>query len=115
MHTSAQASVELIDACMSTYAYISITATLSYIDALVLPSGSFVCISPPEPGLYHRYYSIYGYTIAWGVNGISAASTQLPHIALGEEVHSGDGGVQRDITFTADIRANNTHLRCVSL
>ena len=48
------------------------------------------------------------------MNGASAAISQLPYIALGEEVQSGDGGVQRNITFTADTRANNTHLRCIN-
>ena len=106
MHTSAQASVDPINAHMFTDVYISITATLSYIDVLVLPLGvtrEFACTSPPEPG----------YAIVWIVNGESAASSQLPYIALGEEVQFGDGGVQRNITFTADTRANNTDLRCI--
>ena len=75
-------------------------------DLIVLPLGvtrEFVCTSPPEPG----------HGIVWLVNGESAASSQLPYIALREEVQSGDGGVQRNITFTADTRANNTHLRCI--
>jgi len=73
---------------------------------LVLPLGvtrEFTCISPPEPG----------YAVNWGVNGISAASPQFQHyIALGEEVYSENGGIQRNLTFTADARANNTHIRC---
>ena len=63
----------------------------------------FVYTSPPEPG----------HGIVWLVNGESAAGSQPPYIALGEEVQSGDYGVQRNITFTADTRANNTHIRCV--
>ena len=72
----------------------------------MLPLGvtkEFVCASPPEPG----------HGILWLVNGASAASSRLHYIALGEEVQSGDGGLQRNITFSADIGANNTHLRCV--
>ena len=75
-------------------------------DLIVLPLGvtrEFVCISPPE----------LGHGIVWLVNGASTPSSQLPYIALGEEVQFRDGGVQRSITFTADTRANNTHLRCV--
>ena len=83
-----------------------IAATFSYTDVLVLPLGmtkKFVCISPPGTG----------HGIVWHVNGASAASSQLPYIALEEEVQTGDGGIQRNITFTADTRANNTHIRCV--
>jgi len=73
---------------------------------LVLPLGvtrEFVCTSPP--GL--------DYTVHWGVNGISAVSPQFQdYIALGEEVHSENGGIQRNLTYTADARANNTHIRC---
>ena len=75
-------------------------------DLIVLPLGvtrEFVCTSSPGPG----------HGIVWLVNGESAAISQLPYIALREEVQSGDGGVQRTITFTADTRANNTHLRCI--
>lgn len=61
------------------------------------------CTSPPGPG----------YGIVWLVNGTSAASNQLHYIALGEEVQLGHGGIQTNITFTADTRANNTHLRCI--
>ena len=88
--------------CITTYLQPSST----YIDVLVLPLGvtrEFVCTSPPEPG----------HGILWLVNSTSTPSSQLPYIALGEEVQSGDGGVQRNITFTADTRANNTHLRCI--
>ena len=73
---------------------------------LVLPLGvtkEFVCTSPPEPG----------HGLLWLVNGVVAAGSQLRYIALGKEVHSEDGGVQRNITFTADTSANNTHLRCI--
>ena len=77
-----------------------------HIDILVLPLGvtrEFACTSPPEPG----------YTIAWGVNGTSATSPQFQdYIALGEEVHSENGGVLRNLTYKADARANNTHIRC---
>ena len=74
---------------------------------LVLPLGvarEFACTSPPEPG----------YVVAWGVNGTSAVSSQFQdYIVLGEEVHSENGGVQRNLTYTADARANNTHILCV--
>ena len=73
---------------------------------LVLPLGvtrEFACTSPPEPG----------YALAWGVNGTSATGPQFQdYIVLGEEVHSENGRVQRNLTFTADARANNTHIFC---
>ena len=34
------------------------------------------------------------------------------YIALGEEGQSENGGIQRNLTYTADARANNTHIRC---
>ena len=72
----------------------------------MLPLGvtrKFVCTSPPEPG----------YAVAWGVNGTLGTSSQFQdYIALGEEVHSENGAIQRNLTFTADARANNTHIRC---
>ena len=73
---------------------------------MVLPLGvirEFVCTSPPEPG----------YAITWGVNGESAVHSQFQdYIVLGEEVHSENGGIQRNLTFTANTRANNTHILC---
>ena len=73
---------------------------------MVLPLGvtrEFVCTSPPGPG----------YAVNWGVNGTSGADTQVQdYIVLGGEVHSENGGIQRNLTFTADARANNTHIRC---
>ena len=86
---------------------ITIAAIYSLIDLLVLPLGvtrHFVCTSPPGPG----------YGIVWLVNGESAASAQLPEcIVLGEEIQSENGGIQTILTFTADARVNNTHLRCI--
>ena len=77
------------------------------IDVLVLPLGvtrEFVCKSPPTTG----------YTIAWGVNGTSATSIEFQdYIVLGEEVHLQNGGIQRNLIFIADIKANNTHIRCI--
>ena len=74
-------------------------------DVVVLPLGvtrEFACTSPPGTG----------YAIAWGVNGTSGTGPQLQdYIALGE-VHSENGGIQRNLTFTADARANNTHILC---
>ena len=73
---------------------------------LVLPltvTSEFVCTSPPEPG----------YAVAWGVNGTSAVHSRFQdYIVLGEEFHLVNGGIQRNLTFTADARANNTHIRC---
>ena len=73
---------------------------------LVLPLGvtrEFACTSPPEPG----------YAIVWGVNGTSGADPQFQdYIVLGEEFHLVNGGVLRNLTFRADARANNTHIRC---
>ena len=73
---------------------------------LVLPLGvtrEFVCTSPPGPD----------YAVNWGVNGTSAVSSQFQdYIVLGEEVHSGNDGTQRNLTYTAGVRANNTHIRC---
>ena len=78
-----------------------------HIDILVLPLGvnrNFTCTTLPEPG----------YVVNWGVNGTSAANPQFQdYIALGEEVHSENGGIQRNLTYKADARANNTHIRCV--
>ena len=78
-----------------------------FIEVLVLPLGvtrQYVCTSPPGSG----------YGILWLVNGASATISQLPeYILLGEDVQTEDGRVQGIITLTADIRANNTHLRCV--
>ena len=75
-------------------------------DLLVLPLGvtrEFVCTSPPGSG----------YTIAWGVNGRSATSSQFQdYLILGEEVHLENSGIQRNLTYTADARANNTHICC---
>lgn len=90
----------------SQYFFVPITPTTGT-DVLVLPVGvarQFVCTSPPESG----------YTIAWGVNGTSATSSQFEdYIDLGEEIHLENGETQRKLTFTADARANNTHIRCV--
>ena len=75
-------------------------------DMLVLPVGvsrDFTCTSPARQG----------YAIVWGVNGTSATSPQFRnYIALGEEVHSENGRIQRNLTYTADARANNTHILC---
>ena len=77
-----------------------------HVDVMVLPLGvtrEFACRSPPE----------LGYVVNWGVNGASATGPQFQdYIVLGEEVHSENGGIQRNLTFTADARANNTHIRC---
>ena len=73
---------------------------------MVLPLGvtkEFACASPPATG----------YAVFWGVNGTSAVSSQFQdYIVLGEEVHSQNGGILRNLTYTADARANNTHIRC---
>ena len=83
--------------------YITIAAIFSLIDLLVLPLGvtrHFVCTS--------------SHGIVWLVNGTSAASAQLPEwIVLGEEVQLENGGIQRNLTFTADARINNIHIRCI--
>ena len=78
-----------------------------HIDVMVLPLGvsrNFTCTSPPESG----------YAIVWGVNGTSGADPQFQdYIVLGEEFHLiENGAIQRNLTFTADARANNTHIRC---
>ena len=73
---------------------------------LVLPLEvirEFACTSPPEPG----------YAIAWGVNGTSAVSSRFQYyILLGEQLHLENGAIQKNLTFIADARANNTHIRC---
>ena len=72
----------------------------------MLPLGvsrNFTCTSPPGPG----------YIIAWGVNGTSVTSPQFQdYIVLGEEVYLENGGIQRNLTYKADARANNTHIFC---
>ena len=72
----------------------------------MLPLGvtrEFACTSPPKPG----------YAIAWGVNGTSATNSQFQdYTDLGEEIHLENDGIQRSLNFTADARANNTHMRC---
>ena len=78
-----------------------------HIDVMVLPLGvsrNFTCTSPPESG----------YEIVWGVNGTSATSPQFQdYIYIGREVDSENGEIQEKLTFTADARANNTHIRCI--
>ena len=73
---------------------------------LVLPLGvtrEFECASPPGSG----------YVVSWGVNGTTSNISQLQdYIVLGEVVHSENGGIQRNLVYTADARANNTHIRC---
>ena len=74
---------------------------------MVLPlrvAREFECASPPGSG----------YVVSWGVNGTTSNISQLQdYIVLGE-VHSENGGIQRSLTFTADARANNTHIRCAA-
>ena len=86
---------------------INIAAIFSLIDLLVLPLGvtrHFECTSPPGRG----------HGIVWLVNGESAESSPLPEcIVLGEEVRLENDGIQTILTFTADARINNTHLRCI--
>jgi len=72
----------------------------------VLPLGvtrEFACTSPPGPD----------YAIAWGVNGTGGTDPQFQdYIDVGEIVYLEHDGIQKNLNFTADARANNTHIRC---